>query len=64
MPKTRAQKVSEKKAEKKSEVKANEFKNDNYRPVASGDLKHSSKGRRFFYVKFRFNSTIYAKNCR
>jgi len=48
MPKTRAQKVSE----KKSEVKVNEFKNDNYRPVASGDLKHSSRGRRFFYAKF------------
>ena len=31
----------------------NEFNNINYRPVSSGDLKHSINGRRFFYAQFQ-----------
>ncbi len=41
----------QKKQEEKKQVY--EFKNNpNFTPVATGDLKHSMKGRQFFYVKF------------
>lgn len=53
MVKTRGQKEREEKKQKK-QAPQYEFKNNpNFTPVASGDLKHSMKGRQFFYVKFQ-----------
>ncbi len=52
MPKTRSQ-VKEAGKKKQAEVKQYEFKNNpNFTPVSSGDLRHSMKGKQFFYVKF------------
>lgn len=51
MVKTRSQKKAE---PKKAPV--SEFKNNpNFRPVSTGDLKHSIKGKQFFFVKFQGN---------
>ena len=49
MVKTRSQKRAEPK-----KVPASEFKNNpNFKPVSTGDLKHSIKGKQFFFVKFQ-----------
>lgn len=52
MVKTRGQKEREEKKQRK-QPQQYEFKNNpNFMPVASGDLRHSMKGKQFFYVKF------------
>ena len=52
MVKTRSQKKQEEKKQKKQQPQY-EFKNNpNFTPVSSGDLRHSMKGKQFFFVKF------------